>query len=137
MKAVTTERCWPVLAAVPAALLLLLLSGCLEKHFVWSPDGNRAAVIAKDGLHLCDADGKLSPLLLPNVYQAAWLGDSQGLVVARGREVGDWTSIARVLGPERAGKVVAEAESLWQKLETGGKWGILTMDLGNKKIWWS
>jgi len=133
MKAVTTERCWPVLAAVPATLLLLLLSGCLEKHFVWSPDGNRAAVIAKDGLHLCDADGKLSPLLLPNVYQAAWLGDSQGLVVAREREVGDWTSIARVLGPERAGKVVAEAELLWQKLETGGKWGILTMDLGNKK----
>ena len=121
------------LAAVPAALCLLLLSGCLEKHFVWSPDGTRAAVIAKDGLHLCDADGKLSPLLLPDVRLVAWLGDSQRLVVARSRPVDDWASIARALGPERTASITAEAESLWQKLEAGGQWGVLTMSLGGKK----
>ena len=133
MKTVSVKRFWFVPAAVSAGLLLLLLSGCLEKHLVWSPDGNRAAVIAKDGLHFCDTEGKLTPLLLPGVYQAAWLGDSQRLVVARERKISDWTSIARALGPERAGKVAAKTESLWQQLETGGQWGILTMELGKKK----
>ena len=133
MKTVSVKRSWFVPAAVSAGLLLLLLSGCLEKHLVWSPDGNRAAVIAKDGLHFCDTEGKLTPLLLPGVYQAAWLGDSQRLVVARERKISDWTSIARALGPERAGKVAAKTESLWQQLETGGQWGILTMELGKKK----
>ena len=133
MKTVSAKKTRLVSAAVSAALLLLLLSGCLEKHLVWSPDGNRAAVIAKDGLHFCDTEGKLTPLLLPGVYQAAWLGDSQRLVVARERKVGDWTSIARALGPERAGKVAADAESLWKQVETGGQWGILTMDLKKKK----
>ena len=131
MKTVLAKKSW--LVPVSAAVLLLLLSGCLEKHLVWSPDGNRAAVIAKDGLRFCDIEGKLTPLLLPGVYQVAWLGDSQRLVVARKRNVGDWTSIARTLGPERVGKVAAEAESLWKQLETGGKWGVLTMELGKKK----
>jgi hypothetical protein len=133
MKTVSVKRSWFVPAAVSAGLLLLLLSGCLEKHLVWSPDGGRAAVIAKDGLHFCDPEGKLTPLLLPDVYQVAWLGDSQRLVVAQEQKVGDWTSIARALGPERVAKVAAEAESLWKQLETGGQWGILTMELGKKK----
>ena len=121
------------LAAVPAALCLLLLSGCLEKHFVWSPDGTRAAVIAKDGLHLCDPEGKLSPLLLPDVYLAAWLGDSQRLVVARERKVGAWAPVAGALGPERAAKVAAEADALWRNLEAGGQWEVLTNDLRQRK----
>ena len=133
MNTVTTNSSRSMLAAVAAALFFLLLSGCLEKHFIWSPDGNRAAVIAKDGLHLCDPDGKLSPLLLPDVYAAVWLGDSQRLVVARERKVGDWAPVARALGPERAGKVAAEGDSLWRNLEAGGQWGILTKDLRQKK----
>lgn len=132
MKTVSVKRFW-FMPAATAALLLLLLSGCLEKHIVWSPDGNRAAVIAKDGLHFCDPEGKLTPLLLSGVYQVAWLGDSQRLVVARERKVGDWTSIARVLSPERAEKVAAEAESLWKQLEAGGQWGILTKEMDKKK----
>ena len=133
MKTVSVKRFWLVPAAVSAAVLLLLLSGCLEKHIVWSPDGNRAAVIAKDGLHFCDPEGKLTPLLLSGVYQVAWLGDSQRLVVARERKVGDWTPVARALGPERAGKIAAEADALWQKLEAGGQWGVLTKDLRQRK----
>jgi hypothetical protein len=120
-------------ATLPVVLALLFFSGCLEKHFVWSPDGTRAAVIAKDGLHLCDPDGQLSPLLLPDVYMAAWLGDSQRLVVARERKVGDWAPVARDLGPERAGKATAEADALWRNLEAGGKWGVLTNDLRQRK----
>ncbi len=131
MSTVSKGKTWP--ATVSAALLLLLLTGCLEKHVVWSPDGNRAAVIAKDGLHLCAPDGQLTPLLLPGVYEAAWLGDSQRLVVARQRSVANWASIAKALGPERAGKIVADAESLWKRLESGVKWSLLSEGSGKKK----
>lgn len=131
MNTISRGRTWP--ATVPAALLLLLLSGCLEKHVIWSPDGNRAAVIAKDGLHLCAPDGQLTPLLLPGVYEAAWLGDSQRLLVARQRSVADWASIAKALGPERTGRIAADAESLWKQLETGAKWSLLSEGSGKKK----
>jgi len=120
-------------AWVPVALMLALLGGCLEKHLVWSPDGRRAAVIAKDGLHFCDPEGKLSPLLLPDVDQVAWFSDSQRMVVARMRDVGDWASIARILGSERAAAVGAEAEGIWSKLKDGGQWGALTMAPGKEK----
>ena len=93
--------------AVPATLCLLLVSGCLEKHIVWSPDGSQAAVIARDGLHVCNPAGQLSPLLLPNAYMVAWLKDSQRLVVARTRQVDDWATIAHALGPERSAQVAA------------------------------
>jgi hypothetical protein len=132
MKTVPKEKTGRVTAAL-SVVLLLLLSGCLEKHLVWSPDGNRAAVIAKDGLHLCDLDGRLTPLLLPDVYQVAWLGDSQRLVVARGRKTGDWTLIARAAGSERAAAFAAKAESIWGQLETGGEGGILMRELGKDK----
>jgi hypothetical protein len=113
--------------------MLAVLGGCLEEHLVWSPDGQRAAVIAKDGLHFCDPEGKLTPLLLPDVDQVAWFSDSQRLAVARTRNVSDWTSIARVLGRERAAAVTAEAEGIWRKLEAGGPWGVLTMAIGDNK----
>jgi len=123
---------WPAIAGV-AAILLVSVSGCLEKHLVWSPDGARAAVVARDGLHLCDPTGALTPLLLPDVYQVAWLGDSQRVVVARTRAAADWATIAGVLGAERAGQVAAEAEAAWRKLEAGGPWSVVTMNLGERK----
>src|SRR5208283_1710274 len=118
---------------LPVALMLVLLGGCLEMHLVWSPDGKRAAVIAKDGLHFCDPEGKLTPLLLPGVDQVAWFSDSQRLAVSRVREVGDWTSIAQALGSERAAAVTAEAEGIWSKLEAGGQWSILTVEMAKEK----
>ncbi|HTZ22014.1 MAG TPA: hypothetical protein VMC06_14105 [Opitutaceae bacterium] len=105
----------------PLALLLLLLTGCLEKHLVWSPDGQRAAVIAKgegeegNGLYLCDADGKLTARLVPAVYRVAWLGDSQQLVVARSRKTSNWAEVARILGAGKAAEVAAKAEAAWEK----------------------
>lgn len=118
-------------ALLPCALALLLLSGCLEQHLVWSPDGQRAAVIAKgkpeeaNGLYLCDAEGKLTARLAPDVYRVAWLSDSQQLVVARAKAVGEWTPIARALGAERAAATIAQAEDVWKKLETGADWNLL------------
>jgi hypothetical protein len=119
-------------AAWPLALLLLLMSGCLEKHLVWSPDGQRAAVIAKggtdaeDGLYLCDAEGKLTSRLAPAVYRVAWLGDSQQLVVARTQKVRDWAALAQWLGAERTAAITAKAEAAWNKAEASrpGQWGL-------------
>jgi hypothetical protein len=133
MTTIIAKKSWRARAAGPALLLVLLLGGCLEKHVVWSPDGSRAAVIARDGLYLCDTDGKLTPLLLPGVYQAAWLGDSRSLVVARKRNADSWAPIATALGPERAAAVTAQAEALWKKLEAGGAWGVLTKGDSEKK----
>ncbi|HUJ42137.1 MAG TPA: hypothetical protein VLW52_00895 [Opitutaceae bacterium] len=120
-------------SALAATAALLLMAGCLEKHLVWSPDGRQAVVIAKDGLHLCDPDGRLTPLLMPDVDQAAWLGDSERLVVVRERRVGDWSTIARFAGAERAAALAAQAESIWRQFEAGGKWGVLTMEQGKDK----
>jgi hypothetical protein len=120
------------IALAPLALALLLLAGCLEKTLLWSPDGSRAAVIGQDGLYLCDAEGKLSVLLGPGVYRAAWLGDSQQLVLARERKATAWNEIARALGPDVARAVITHAESIWEQAQTGGLWSVLAMEVGGK-----
>jgi len=102
-------------------LLLLacatLPAGCLHEKLVWSPDGNRAAVITTEGLHICTAEGTLSRLLLPRVYRAAWLADSQRLVIAQTRPVHGFQDLARALGPARTRELTLKAESIWQRWE--------------------
>lgn len=115
-----------------AVLLLALCGGCLEKRFVWAPDGSRAAVIGDGGLYLCDAEGHLSGLLAPQVYAVAWFNDSRRLVLARTRETSDWDTIAPTLGSERAG-IEARADALWTDLAAGKPWGIVTLDLHGGK----
>ena len=112
------------IAVVAFALTLLLLAGCLEQVCVWSPDGKRAAVVnlGKDGLRLCDADGRLSPPLVPDVFRVAWLSDSQRLVLARKHSESKWGPLARAMGQARAAALVAQAEEAWQKLQTGAGW---------------
>jgi hypothetical protein len=122
---------WLRVALMPVALAILLLSGCLEQHLLWSPDGKRAAVIDKDGgLFLCDADGKLSPPLVPDVFRVAWLSDSQQLILARKHSEAKWTPIAQAMGQPRAEALVKEAEAFWQKLQTGATWGSLWKSRG-------
>ncbi len=114
-------KCPPTKLVALLLALLLLLTGCLEKHLVWSPDGQRAAVIAKGGtddeagLYLCDAEGKLSARLVPAVYRVAWLGDSQQMVVARAQKTADWTEVTRMLGAAKAAEVATKAEASWEK----------------------
>jgi hypothetical protein len=111
---------------------LLFLSGCLQERLVWSPDGNRAAVISGDSFYLSDAEGKLTSLLATNVRAVAWFADSQRLALVQSREVKDWATISKVLGRERAEAVAAEAESVWQKFQAGAPWSVVTMNLGDK-----
>jgi hypothetical protein len=100
---------------VPAfTLVAVFFAGCWKDRLAWSPDGSRAAVIGKDGLRLCDADGRITPLLAPDVYRAAWFDDSRRLAVAGRREIKDYAALVAALGPERAKALGAKAEIVWQ-----------------------
>jgi hypothetical protein len=85
----------------------LFLAGCLPKErIVWSPGGDRAAVILDHRLHLADATGRLTAEMSPGgdgpgawmVEGLDWLPDGTGLVVHGLRVVSDWAE-ARPLLP--------------------------------------
>lgn len=97
----------------------LFMGGCWKESIVWAPDGGRAAVITSDGLSLCDVKGKLSSLLIPLAYRAAWLGDSKRLVVAIERPLKNFDELAAALGPERTRELATKAEYIWAPLEAG------------------
>lgn len=111
---------------------LLLLSGCLYEHVVWSPDGNHAAVISGDNLFLSDSTGKLTSALVSNVGAVAWFGDSERLVLWRTREVRDWATVSNALGQARAEAVTAQAEAIWRQFQAGSPWSVASMNLGDK-----
>ncbi|MBE3096475.1 MAG: hypothetical protein IMZ44_05020 [Planctomycetes bacterium] len=102
-----------------AVLLLASLVGCLpEEKVVWSPDGQRAAVIAPDGLYLCDGDGRLSPRVAEGVSAAAWLPDSKRLLVVRDTKepAKTWKDAAALVDEDLAKAVVARAQVLRQEI---------------------
>jgi hypothetical protein len=102
-----------------AVLLLASLAGCLpEEKIVWSPDGQRAAVIAPDGLYLCDGDGRLSPRVATYVTAAAWLPDSKRLLVVRDTKepARTWKDAAALVDEDLAKAAVAYAEVLRQEI---------------------
>ena len=133
MNSLRFPRILRVFTGLTLATTLALLGGCLQKHIVWSPDGQRAAIISADGLRLCTADGTLSEQLTPGVYRVAWLGDSQRLVVVRERPAADWTDVTRALGTERSQQAVTEAEAVWSKLQAGALWSAVATDFSRKK----
>ncbi|MBI5692260.1 MAG: PD40 domain-containing protein [Verrucomicrobia bacterium] len=99
------------------AISVLLVAGCLKDRLAWSPDGRRAAVVTSAGLHLTDADGRLTPLLVPGVYRAAWLPDSRSLLLARTRPVRNFAEMSAALGPERSRALASKAEDVWKRLK--------------------
>ena len=70
-------------------------------------------MIGGDGLSLADGEGTLSALLAADVYDAAWLADSERLVLARSREINNWSALAEALGPQRTHEVAVKAEAVW------------------------
>lgn len=87
----------------------------------WSPDGTRAAVLGKDGLYLSNASGALSDLLVEDAYDAAWISDSQRLVVASRRTVNNMSALADALGPEATRALVQAGEVFWQQVRAPEK----------------
>ncbi len=91
-------------------VLSLAAAGCVpEAKVAWSPDGRRAAVLAADGLYLCDADGKLSARAAENVLGVAWAYDSKRLAVLRQEQVATWDAAETLLDVPEVAAVIALA----------------------------
>lgn len=102
--------------------LLTLVAGCNDQYLFWSPKGDRAAVLAKDGLRICDAAGRLSEPLAADVARVAWLPDGGSMVLVRAESYTDWKACAAALGREPAERITKEAGSLAEELRAGREW---------------
>jgi hypothetical protein len=96
-------------------LAAVLFGGCVAQRVVWSPDGNRAAILGDDGLHVCDVSGKLSPVLVPDVKCVAWLPDSQRVVVSTQRAFKTWQDASQAY-PEQAAAAGKKVEAVRAEL---------------------
>lgn len=105
--------------------LFLVLAGCVTQRIVWSPDGKQAAVLTDEGLYLCDADGTISGLLLPDVVTVAWFKDSRRLAVDRSQSCTNWHGLAAVLNPQSQENIRRAATELLAKLQKGNRDQVL------------
>ncbi len=87
---------------------VLCLSGCdQEERFWWSPQGDRAAVVISDQLHLVDADGTIGQPLFEkhertHLGSLSWLPDGGGFVFARTRLIKTWAETLPLIPAEEA-----------------------------------
>ncbi|TWT44620.1 hypothetical protein RAS1_10350 [Phycisphaerae bacterium RAS1] len=100
------------------------VAGCWpEKRVNWSPNGKRAAVIAADGLYLCNPDGQLSSRLAENVRRVAWTPDSLQLIAVRQVAVNTWAEASRFFSAEQGASIASAAELLFTEAMTyDGDW---------------
>jgi WD40-like Beta Propeller Repeat len=102
--------------------LALVLTGCFQKRIFWSPDGKVAAVLADNGLYLCDGEGHLSPRLAEAILSAGWLPDSKGLVLVGEERFEQWSALAKRLNPTTRSSLEQWAARAQADLEHGGAW---------------
>jgi hypothetical protein len=112
--------------------LCAVLAGCFPKRVVWSPDGKQAVVLGENGLYLCDADGKISGLLVSNVTVAAWFPDSQRIALARRARYGNWSEAQRHVTTDIRDRIVAQGQSLLKDLKAGGEFNAALADANEK-----
>lgn len=99
---------WPIMLLLAA----VMVCGCIPRRMFWSPDGQRAVIIAEDGLRLCDADGKLSDPVAKGVDMVVWSPDSRRFIAARTTKAKTWEQAAAVLSPERREALLKAADQL-------------------------
>ena len=115
-------------------LLAVVMGGCVPERVVWSPDGSRAAVLGEDGLHVCDADGNLGPVLSPKVIAAQWMPDGKGVVVDEEEELKTWKEVQAAF-PDEVDRVVnRQREEAVRAALVGftGDWGDMKGELEKK-----
>jgi len=123
----------PFANKILVAAALLALAGCSSQRIVWSPDGKQAAVLCDDGLYLCDAEGKISGLLLPEVAAVSWFQDSRRLAVNRNQTCTNWQALAAVLSPQKLEDVKRAATELLAKLQPGNRDQVLKAEGGSNE----
>ncbi len=95
------------LSILAVGALALLLAGCgPEEWIVWAPDGKHGVT---NGAQLIDPAGNvIGAIAAEKENVAAWLPDSERVLVVRQVPAQDWSEYAALLGEERA-LVVAQA----------------------------
>ncbi|MGP8200361.1 MAG: hypothetical protein ACLQU4_12770 [Limisphaerales bacterium] len=116
MKKIKCIGSWSVVAV---AALCVLMTGCVSRRIVWSPDGAHAAVFAGDGLHLCGPDGALSETILPVNGLAQWFSDSHRLAVMS--EIGkqSWKDLGKVMSPEEHERLMQGGKTVLAEFKAG------------------
>ncbi|MGD0813436.1 MAG: hypothetical protein ABSA83_07520 [Verrucomicrobiota bacterium] len=116
MKNMKSIGSWFVCAV---AALCVLMTGCISRRIVWSPDGAHAAVFAGDGLHLCGPDGALSETILPCNGLAQWFSDSHRLAVMS--EVGkqSWKDLEKIISPEERERLTQGGKTVLAEFNAG------------------
>ena len=120
------ELCW-----LAVMVIVAFLGGCIPERVVWSPDGTQAAVLGGDGLHVCDPNGKLSPMLVADVSAVDWFPDSRRIAVIRLLDLKNWKQVESVF-PEDAKNAVANSPAaLKTVLAFHGNWDQLGSSLSS------
>ncbi len=105
------------------AVSLLAAGGCIPRRVFWSPDGRRAALIAEDGVRLCDANGKLSDVVAKDVQLVAWMPDSGRFIGESQITAASWQEAQAALSPERREALIRLADALHDEiLGYSGDW---------------
>jgi hypothetical protein len=114
--------------------LVLFIGGCdLKRILFWSPDGQRAAVIATDGLHLCDASGKLSGVIAADVSLVAWFSNSRRFVAVRTEKIGTWQEAQSLMSTERREELIGLSDRLRaEALAYTGNWDEFKPSMENE-----
>ncbi|MGN6369555.1 MAG: TolB family protein [Phycisphaerae bacterium] len=123
-----------VLGMALVAVAALVVGGGVPERVVWSPDGSRAAVLGEDGVHLCDGEGKLGPLVAPKVRAVQWMPDGKRVVVDEEVELKRWKEVEGAFPEEAARQVSRRREEAVQAALAGfaGDWGNLKGELMKK-----
>ncbi len=87
----------PIRFFFAAACAALLFAGCAFQRVFWSPDGKQAVVLAEKGLYLCDSEGRLSGLLVPEVRIAAWFPDSAQVALVVVERFKTWSDLKKAI----------------------------------------
>jgi hypothetical protein len=113
---------WTRICVLAAIIVSAMLCGCLPKRINWSHDGKKAAVIGERGLYLCDAEGQISDLLLPDVWAAEWLPDDQSLVLVMELKLDSWEAIEQYLPRDQQKRLIHYAGQLCREVKTLSEW---------------
>lgn len=116
------ESAFLVLASM---LAVLFLSGCEgpRNRVVWSPDGQKMAVLAGDGLRLSGSSGSLTPPLLHDVELISWLPDSAHAAAVTTSKAETWKQILNVISAAESNQIVAQARTVLKDiLSYKGDW---------------